>query len=123
MLRTIRTAPLFVRKTSASTNPKRFTCEQRAAASRYSFVICFSLNTVEPPHLHRLEFHWVVLRANLRGVQQKAEDLRIGTRCPPCEQIQGEKHSHCPGQAIQQIEYARAHYQCEEEQFSLGSQD
>jgi len=65
--------------------------------------------------LHRLEFHWVVLGANLRGVQQEAEDLRIGPRRPSSEEIQREKHSHCPGQAIQQIEYARAHYQREKE--------
>jgi len=55
------------------------------------------------------------LGANLRGVQQEAEDLRIGPRRPSSEEIQREKHSHCPGQAIQQIEYARAHYQREKE--------
>src|SRR6266851_2665219 len=97
MLKTIPTSPLFVRKISSSTKPKRFTCEQSAAASRYSFVIWFSLNTVEPPHLHRLEFHWVVLRANLRGVQQEAEDLRVGARRPSRKEIQCEKHAHCPG--------------------------
>jgi len=37
--------------------------------------------------------------------------------------MQCEKYPHGPGQTIQQIEYARAHYQREEEQFSLGSQD
>src|SRR5712692_10350976 len=123
MLRTIPTSPLFVRKTSSSTNPKRFTCEHSAAASRYSFVICFNLNTAEPPHLHRLEFHRVVLRANLRGVQQEPEDLRVGPRRPSREQIKREKYPYSPGQTIQQIEYARAHYQREEEQFSFGSQD
>jgi hypothetical protein len=73
--------------------------------------------------LHRLEFHRIVLRANLPGVQQEPENLWIGARRPSCEEIQCEKHSHCPGQAIQQIEYARAHYEREEEQLSLGSQD
>jgi len=73
--------------------------------------------------LHRLEFHWVVLRANLRGVQQEPEDLRIGPRRPSREEIQREKHSHRPGQAIEQIEYASAHDEREEEQLSLGSQD
>src|SRR5712671_5718358 len=97
MLRTIPTSPLFVRKTSSSTKPKRFTCEQSAAASRYSFVIRFNLNTAQSPHLHRLEFHWVVLRANLRGVQQEPKDLRVSPRRPSCEEIQGEKNSHCPG--------------------------
>src|SRR5260370_39612626 len=123
MLRTIPTSPRFVRKTSSSTKPKRFTCEQSAAASRYSFVICFNLNTAEPPHLHRLEFHWVVLRANLRGVQQEPEDLRVGPRRPSREEIQCEKHAHSPGYTIQQIEYARTHYECEEEQLSFGSHD
>src|SRR6266478_9729478 len=102
MLRTSPRSPLLVRKISSSTNPKRFTCEQSAAASRYSFVIRFSLNTAEPPHLHRLEFHWVVLRANLRGGQQEPEDLRIGPRRPSREEIQREKHAHRPGQAIEQ---------------------
>src|SRR5260221_12818529 len=115
MARTIPTSPLFVRKISSSTKPNRFTWEQSAAASRYSFVIRFNLNTAEPPHMHRLEFHRVVLRANLCGVQQKAEDLWIGPRCPSSEEIQCKKHSHRPGQAIQQIEYARAHYQRDEE--------
>jgi len=78
---------------------------------------------VEPPHFDGLEFHRVVLRANFRGVKQEPEDLRIGPRRPSSEEIQREKHSHCPGQAIQQIEYARAHYEREEEQLSLGSQD
>src|SRR5260221_9280266 len=123
MARTIPTSPLFVRKISSSTKPNRFTWEQSAAASRYSFVIRFNLNTAEPPHMHRLEFHWVVLGANLRGVQQEAEDLRVGPRRPSREEIQCEKHSHRPGQAIEQIEYARAHDEREEEQLSLGSQD
>ncbi len=39
-----------------------------------------SLNTAEPPHLDRLKFHGVVLRANLPRVQQEPEDLRVG----PC---------------------------------------
>src|ERR1700730_2287810 len=96
MLRTIPTSPLFVRKISSSTNPKRFTCEKSAAASRRSFVIRSSLNTPEPPHLYSLEFHWVVLRANLPGIQQEAEDLRVGPRRPSSEEIEGKKHSHCP---------------------------
>src|SRR5260370_41655828 len=89
MLRTIPTSPLFVRKISSSTKPNRFTCEQSAAASRQSLVIRFSLNTAEPPHLHRLEFHWVVLRANLRGVQQGPEALRLAPRRPSREESQG----------------------------------
>src|SRR6266481_6866928 len=97
MLRTIPTSPLLVRKISSSTKPNRFTCEQSAAASRYSFVIRFNLNTGQSPQLHRLEFHWVVLCANFRGVQQEAEDLRVGPRRPSREEVQGEKHSHRPG--------------------------
>src|SRR5216684_2976415 len=123
MLKTMPTSPLFVRKISSSTKPKRFTCVHSAAASSYSFVICASLNTVQPPHLDRLKFHWVVLRANLCGVQQKPENLRVGPCCPPREQIKREKYPYGPGQTIQQIEYARAHYQREEEQFSLRSQN
>src|SRR5260370_25390458 len=95
MLKTIPRSPLFVRKISSSTKPKRFTCVHRAAASLYSFVISASLNTIQPPHLNRLEFHGVVLRANLSGVQQKPENLRIGPRRPSREEIQREKHSHC----------------------------
>jgi len=78
-------------------------------------VIWFSLNTAEPPHLHWLEFHRIVLRANLLGVQQEPEDLRIGPRRPSREEMECEKHAHCPGQAIEQIEYASAHDEREEE--------
>src|SRR6266478_7887970 len=106
MLKTIPRSPLFVRKISSSTKPKRFTCVHSAAASSYSFVIFASLNTVQPPHLNRLELHRVVLRANLRRVQQKPENLRVGPRRPPREQIQREKYPYSPGQTIQQVEYA-----------------
>jgi hypothetical protein len=86
-------------------------------------VIRSSLNTAEPPHLHRLELHWVVLRPNLRGVQQESENLWVSAGRPSGEEIQRKKHSHGPGQAIKQVEYARAHNKREEKQLSLGSQD
>src|SRR5260370_36599782 len=121
MLKPIQNSLLFLKKISSSTKPKRFTCVHRAAASLYSFVICASLNTIQPPHLNRLEFHGVVLRANLSGVQQKPENLRVSPRRPPREQIKCKKYPYGSGQTVQQIEYARAHYQREEEQFSFGS--
>src|SRR5260370_21784136 len=105
MLKPIQNSLLFLKKISSSTKPKRFTCVHRAAASLYSFVICASLNTIQPPHLNRLEFHGVVLRANLSGVQQKPENLRIGPRRPSREEIHREKHSHSASYTIQQIEY------------------
>src|SRR6266536_5188917 len=110
MLRTIPTSPLFVRKISSSANPKRFTCEQSAAASRYSFVIRSSLNTAKSPDVHGFEFHGVVLCANLCGVQQETENLWVCSRRPSREQIQCKKHCHGAGQAIQQVEYTRGEY-------------
>src|SRR5260370_11843908 len=104
MLKTIPRSPLFVRKISSSTKPKRFTCVHRAAASLYSFVISASLNTIQPPHLNRLEFHGVVLRANLSGVQQKPENLRIVPRHPSREEFQPQKPPPRPRSTIQQID-------------------
>src|SRR5260370_7633798 len=110
MLRTTPTSPLLVRKISSCTKPNRFTCEQSAAASRYSLVIRSSLNTAEPPHLHGLELHRVVLRANLRGVQQEPQDLGVGAGRPSREEIYPENHSHTPRQPIAPLYYPSPHH-------------
>src|SRR5260370_12239217 len=96
MLRTTPTSPLLVRKISSSTKPNRFTCEQSAAASRYSLVIRSSLNTAEPPHLHGLELHRVVLRANLLGVHQERQDLCVLPVRPSPQQLYPQYQPHNP---------------------------
>jgi len=76
-----------------------------------------------PPYLDWLELHWVVLRANLSGIEEEAQNLRVGPRCPARKQIEREKHSKRPQQAAEQIEDASAHDEREEKQLALRSED
>src|SRR5882724_1155603 len=119
MVRTIPKSPLFVRKTSSSTKPKRLTWEQRAPASSYCFVTSASLNTTEPPNPNGRELCRVVLRSDLRGVEEKAEDLWIGSRCPASKEIQREEHSEGARKAAEQVEDASGHDERKEEEFSF----
>src|ERR1051326_5524916 len=117
------TSPLLVKKASLSTKPNRLIWEQSAAASRWSLAMGASLNTANPPHLDWLKLHRVVLGANLCGVEEEAQNLRVGARCPARKEIEREKHSERPQQAAEQIEDASAHHQREEKQLALRSED
>jgi hypothetical protein len=76
-----------------------------------------------PPYLDWLELHWVVLRANLCGIKEEAQNLGVGPRCPARKEIEREKYSERPQQAAEQIEDASAHDQREEKQLALRSED
>src|SRR5882762_7902560 len=117
------TSPLLVKKATPSTNPNRLICEQSAAASRWSLVIAASLYTANPPYLDWLELHWIVLRANLCGIEEEAQNLGVCPRCPTRKEIKREKHSQRPQQAAEQIEDASAHDEREEKQPALRSED
>src|SRR5258706_14714952 len=96
---TMPTSPLLVKKASPSTNPNRLICEQSAAASRWSLVIAASLYMANPPYLDWLELHWIVLRANLWGIGEEAQNLPVERRCPTRKAIKRENHSRRPQQA------------------------
>jgi hypothetical protein len=76
-----------------------------------------------PSYLDWLELHGVVLRANLCGIEEEAQNLRVGPRCPARKEIEREKHSERPQQAAEQIEDASAHDEREEKQPALRSED
>jgi len=76
-----------------------------------------------PPYLDWLELHRIVLRANLCGIEEEAQNLGVGPRCPSRKEIEREKHSERPQQTTEQIEDASAHDEREEKQLALRSED
>jgi hypothetical protein len=69
------------------------------------------------------EFHWVVLRPESCGCQQKSQNLRIGLGGPACQKVEQQKYQQPAEQTVEKVEGGRAQAHGEEEEFSLGAKD
>jgi len=76
-----------------------------------------------PANDNRSEFHRVVLAAQGRRGQKKAQDLWIGLGGPPCEEVKHKKNQHTAKQAVEQVERARPEAHGEKEELSLGPEN
>jgi hypothetical protein len=76
-----------------------------------------------PSDHNRRKFHWVVLRAESCGREQKSQNLRIGLGGPAGHEVEQQEHQQPPEQAVEKVEGGRANAHGEEEEFSLGPED
>src|SRR5580658_9997240 len=76
-----------------------------------------------PPNRNRDELHRVVLATGLRGIEQKAENLRIGLGSPACEPIQEPEHQDSAEERVQQVKDGCSHDEGQEKQLPLRSHE